>query len=53
MASQVTCECGFLARAGSDDEVVAQVREHIGKDHPELIDTVTPDVIRGWIQVVD
>jgi predicted small metal-binding protein len=52
MASQVTCECGYVARASSDDEVVALTREHLRTDHPELLDTVTAEAIRGWVEVV-
>ncbi|HEY7008682.1 MAG TPA: hypothetical protein VH395_07075 [Jatrophihabitantaceae bacterium] len=52
MASQVTCECGYIARAVSDDEVVALTRQHLSTEHPELVDAVTADDIRGWIEVV-
>jgi predicted small metal-binding protein len=52
MASQVTCECSYVARADTDDEVVALIRAHLRTDHPELLDTVTEDVVRGWIEIV-
>jgi predicted small metal-binding protein len=52
MASQVTCECGYIARASSDDEVVALTRRHLRTEHPELVESVSADDIRGWIEVV-
>jgi predicted small metal-binding protein len=52
MSRQVNCECGYVARAESDDEVVALVLEHVRRDHPELAGTEGPDDIRGWIEVV-
>ena len=52
MASQVTCECGYVIRGADDDEVVALTREHLHRDHPELADTVTADMIRSWVEVV-
>jgi predicted small metal-binding protein len=52
MARQVKCECGYIARAASDDEVVAQIRDHIRADHPELLDKVSDDDIRSWIEIV-
>jgi predicted small metal-binding protein len=52
MASQVTCECSYVARADNDDEVVALIRAHLGTDHPELLDTVTEEVIKGWVEIV-
>jgi predicted small metal-binding protein len=52
MASQVTCECGYVIRGANDDEVGRLTREHISRDHPELTDAVTVDMIRGWVEVV-
>ena len=52
MASQVTSECGFVVRGTDDDEVVARTREHLRRDHPELAEVVTEDMIRGWVEVV-
>ena len=52
MSKQITCECGFVARADSDDDVVEQIREHMGSDHPELLDKVSRDDLLGWIEEV-
>jgi predicted small metal-binding protein len=52
MAQQIKCECGYIARGGSDDEVVALIREHMRTDHPELLEKVSEDQIRDWIEVV-
>ena len=53
MASQIQCECGYVARGDSDDAVVGLIQEHLRLDHPELARTVEAEVIRGWIEVVD
>jgi predicted small metal-binding protein len=52
MASQVTCECGFIARAAADDRVIPLIRDHVRSDHPQLQHVVTEDVIRGWVEIV-
>ena len=52
MAKQITCECGFIARADSDDQVVEEIREHMRSDHPELLDTVSRHDLLGWIEEV-
>jgi predicted small metal-binding protein len=52
MASIIRCECGFIARADSDDAVIAQIREHMRRDHPAVNDAVEPDELRGWIEIV-
>jgi predicted small metal-binding protein len=50
MAKLIRCECGFVARGDTDDEVVAAIREHMAADHPALLDSVSRDDLIGWIQ---
>ena len=52
MIRQIRCECGILVRAPSDDEVVALVLEHLATNHPDLVDTITADDLRNWIELV-
>ena len=52
MAKQITCECGRVLRGATDDEVIEGAREHMRQDHPELVDKVTVDDLRGWIEEV-
>lgn len=52
MTRQVTCECGYIAQADTDDAVLAQVRDHLGTDHPQLNEAVSDDDIRGWIEII-
>jgi predicted small metal-binding protein len=53
MSRQIKCECGFVARGDTDDDVVDQIQGHIRSDHPELVETVTRDEIAGWVEVVE
>ena len=53
MSRQIKCECGFVARGETDDEVVAQIERHVRSDHPELAETVTRDEIASWVEVVE
>jgi predicted small metal-binding protein len=50
MAKIINCECGYVARARSDDEVVALIEGHIRSDHPDLVGKVLRDDLLGWIQ---
>ncbi len=50
--NQVTCECGFSTQAGQEDQLVSDVLSHVRSDHPDLVGTVTPEVVRGWVEVV-
>jgi len=52
MAKQITCECGFVARAETDDDVVEQIQGHMRSDQPERLDQVSRDDLLGWIEEV-
>jgi predicted small metal-binding protein len=53
MARQITCECGQVVRAETENEVVAATFAHLRADHPQLADTITRDEIVALIEVVD
>ena len=46
----IRCECGFVARGDSDDQVVGMIRGHMAADHPALLETVSREDLVGWIQ---
>ena len=37
MARIINCECGYVARGETDDEVVADLELHIRQNHPEMV----------------
>jgi predicted small metal-binding protein len=43
MAKVINCECGYVVRGESDDELVARANEHIQQDHPDMIGNVSRD----------
>jgi predicted small metal-binding protein len=51
MAKLIRCECGFVARGDSDDQVIGTIRGHIADDHPALLETVSQDDLLSWIRV--
>jgi predicted small metal-binding protein len=51
MAKLIRCECGFVARGDSDDQVVTEIRGHMATDHPVLLDTVSREDLLSWIRV--
>lgn len=36
MAKIANCECGYVARGETDDEVAADLEAHIRHNHPEM-----------------
>ena len=51
MARIIRCECGYVARGDSDDDVVAAIRAHMAADHPALLQTVEQQDLLAWIQI--
>jgi predicted small metal-binding protein len=46
----IRCECGYVARGESDEQVVEQIRGHMASDHPALLKTVSSADLRNWVQ---
>ncbi len=46
----IRCECGYVARGDSDDQVVGMIRGHLTSDHPALLETVSHQDLLSWIQ---
>lgn len=46
----IRCECGYVARGDSDDQVVGEIRGHMASDHPALLKTVSQQDLLSWIQ---
>ena len=41
MAKQVDCPCGESVRGENDDELVANVEQHISDKHPDMVGTMS------------
>jgi predicted small metal-binding protein len=52
MIRQIRCECGYLARGQTDDEVIELLLVHIATDHPALAETETAEDLRSMIELV-
>jgi predicted small metal-binding protein len=46
----IRCECGFIARGESDDQVIGLIRDHMATDHPALLESVSREDLLGWIR---
>ena len=51
MARIIRCECGFVARGDSDDQVIETIRGHMRTDHPALLESVSREDLIAWMQV--
>lgn len=50
MTKVIRCECGFVARGDSDEQVIQVIRGHLASDHPALLESVSRDELLSWIQ---
>ena len=50
MAKLIRCECGFVARGDSDDQVVGMIRGHMASDHPALLANCGQEDLLSWVQ---
>jgi predicted small metal-binding protein len=41
----ITCECGYIVRGESDDELVANCEAHMRENHPDMVGKVSRDEI--------
>lgn len=43
MAKVIRCECGYVARGETNDELLAVAERHIESDHPDLVGQLGPN----------
>ena len=50
MGKIINCECGYVVRAESDDELVAKAEAHIRSDHPDLVGKLSREDVLGMAE---
>ena len=50
MTKVINCECGYVARGETEDEVVEEIQGHMRQDHPDLLEKVSREDLVGWIE---
>jgi len=48
----ITCDCGYVSRGETEDEVVAAVHRHIEEVHPEMAGKVSRDDLLAMAEEV-
>jgi predicted small metal-binding protein len=43
VAKVISCDCGYIARGETEEELLADVESHIRSDHPEMVGDVTQE----------
>jgi predicted small metal-binding protein len=47
VAKVINCDCGYVVRGDTDDELVARAEEHIRDAHPDMVGKVSRDDLLG------
>jgi len=50
MTKLIRCECGFVARGETDEQVVSAIEEHMRSDHPAVLAGTDRSELFGWIE---
>jgi predicted small metal-binding protein len=43
MAKVINCDCGYVVRGESNDELLAEADKHIEESHPDMVGTISHD----------
>ena len=43
MAYMITCDCGYVSRGETEDDLINEVNQHIHEVHPDMAGKVSPD----------
>jgi predicted small metal-binding protein len=52
MAKVINCDCGYVVRGDSDDELVANGQQHIRDAHPEMAGKVSDEQMLAMAEEV-
>jgi predicted small metal-binding protein len=50
MAKVINCDCGYVVRGETDDELVEQAQQHISDQHPEMVGKVSREELLAQAQ---
>ena len=50
MGKVINCECGYVARGETDDELVADVEQHMRAVHQDMVGKMSRDDILGMTE---
>ena len=50
MTKVLNCECGFTVRGKDEDELLANVEQHVADQHPDLVGTVTREDFLSMVE---
>jgi predicted small metal-binding protein len=53
MSLVINCECGRVVTAETEDEIVAEVEQHVAEDHPDLVGKLSREDILAMSEEAD
>lgn len=53
MSLVINCECGRVVTGETEDEIVAEVEQHVAEDHPDLVGKLSREDILAMSEEAD
>ena len=50
MGKVINCECGYVVRGQTDDELIANAEQHMKSVHPDLVGKMSRDDLLGMAE---
>jgi predicted small metal-binding protein len=52
MSKVINCDCGYVVRGDTDEELLAQAQAHISSDHPDMVGKIADDDLLAMAEEV-
>jgi predicted small metal-binding protein len=52
MSKVINCDCGYVVRGDTDDELLAQAHAHISSDHSDMVGKIADDDLLAMAEEV-
>lgn len=52
MGKLINCECGYVVRGDTDDDLLDRAEEHVEQDHPDLVESLSREDLLAMAEEV-
>ncbi len=52
MGKLINCECGYVVRGDTDDDLLDRAKDHVEQDHPDLVDSLSREDLLAMAEEV-
>jgi predicted small metal-binding protein len=52
MSKVINCDCGYVVRADTDEELLTNAQAHISSDHPDMVGKIADEDLLAMAEEV-